>query len=122
MIRKFCKAFHVPGTLTANLNIRWIPPDNCQLLHVSGVTSNDAATTVDVGDAADAGLHVEDFDVGAGANTIHELADVQDFTEFETGQWPRIADGDTVVIAVDYDGDSGTAGHDLTLVLTFAEG
>lgn len=123
MIRKYAVEFHVPGTLTQDLDIRFNVPDNCQLLHISGVTSNDAATTIDVGDETNAALHVNDMDIGSGANEVHELANVQMYSEFELGQWPRIADGDTVVITVDWDGDSsGDAGQNTTLVLTFAEG
>ena len=36
--------------------------------------------------------------------------------------YPRIADGTVVCIALDYDGASGTAANDFTLVLTLAEG
>ena len=47
-------------------------------------------------------------------------------SEFDWGdfidQHPRIEDGDVVIITVDYDGATGTAAADLTLVLTFTEG
>ncbi len=122
MIREFDVAFHVPGAMAADLNIRWNAPDDCQLLHMSGVTSNDAATTIQIGDEATAALHLAAYDIGAGANTVHERGDASAFTDWATGQYPRIQDGDTVVVAVDHDGDGGTSGADLTLVLRFAEG
>ena len=47
-------------------------------------------------------------------------------SEFNWGdfvdQYPRIEDGDIVVITLDYDGDTGTAAADVTLILTFTEG
>lgn len=122
MIREFEKTIHVAGAMSAALDIRWNVPDDCQLLHVSAVTSNDAATTLTIGDEATAALHLAAWDVGAGAQTVHEKGDASAFTDFATGQYPRISDGDTIVIAVDHDGDSGTSGADLTLVLRFAEG
>lgn len=122
MIREFNVCIHVPGAMSADLDIRWNAPDNCTLLHVSGVTSNDAATLITVGDETTAALHLASWDVGAGANTVHEKGDVGAFSDFATTQFPRIADGDTIVIAVDYDGEQGTSGADLTLVLRFAEG
>ncbi|MFW9820000.1 MAG: hypothetical protein ACFFE5_10355 [Candidatus Thorarchaeota archaeon] len=57
-----------------------------------------------------------------------------DPVEFDADDWydsagnqpgvyfPHIADGTVVVVTVDYDGASGTAANDLTVVLTFAEG
>ncbi len=126
MQRKFTVTFHVPGESVAALSIRWIVADHCQLIHVSGCTSDDAATTIDIGDETDAGLHVEDMDIGSTANAVHQLpvlaaayANTGSFMEFETGQFPRIRDGDTIVIAVDTDQNPG---DDITIVLTFLEG
>ena len=124
MIREFNVGLHIPGTLGAGpYNIRWNAPDDCTLLHVSGVTSNDAATTITIGDETTAALHLAAWDIGAGAWTVHERGDASAFGDFATGQWPRILDGDTIVIAVDPNGpEQGTSGADLTLVLRFAEG
>jgi hypothetical protein len=38
------------------------------------------------------------------------------------GQYPSIDDGDVLVLTLDYDGSSGTAAADVTIVLTFSEG
>ena len=124
MIREFNVGFHIPGALGAGpFNIRWNAPDDCTLLHVSGVTSNDAATTMTIGDETTAALHLAAWDIGAGANTVHEKGNASAFSDFATGQYPRILDGDTIVIAVDPNGpEQGTSGADLTLVLRFAEG
>ena len=122
MIREFDVAFHIPGTMSANLNIRWNVPDNCTLLHVSAVTSTDDAATLTIGDETTAALHLAAWAFGLGANTVYERGDASAFGNFATGQWPRISDGDTIVIAVDHDGVGGTSGANLTLVLRFAEG
>ncbi len=122
MIREFNITIHVPGTMSADLDIRWNVPDNCQLLHVSACTSTDDAASLTIGDETTAALHLAAWVFGAGANTVAERGDASAFANFATGQYPRISDGDTIVIAVDHDGDGGTSGADLTLVLRFAEG
>jgi hypothetical protein len=122
MIREYNVAIHHPGAMSADLNIRWNVPDDTILQHVSGVTSNDCATTIQIGDENTANLHLAAADVGSGTNQVHEYGH-QTFSDFATGQHPRILDGDTIVIAVDFDGDAqGDPGEDLTLVLRFAEG
>lgn len=122
MIREFEKTIHIPGTMSADLNIRWNPPDDCTLLHVSAVTSTNDAASLTIGDETTAALHLAAWAFGLGANTVREKGDASAFSDFATGQYPRISDGDTVVIAVDHDGDGGTSGANLTLVLRFAEG
>ena len=122
MIREFDVAFHVTGTMAADLDIRWNVPDDCQLLHLSAVTSTDDASTMTIGDETTANLHLAAYAIGLGANTVYERGDASAFANWATGQYPRIQDGDTIVIAVDHDGDGGTSGANLTLVLRFAEG
>ena len=53
MQRKFTHAFHIPGTLSADLNIRFTVPSNCSLVHVSAVASNDSDATLAIGTSAD---------------------------------------------------------------------
>jgi hypothetical protein len=117
MIRTFQQTYHVPGTLSADLDIRYKAPMNCTLLHVSAVASNDSDATLTIGTSDDDDEFLDTTVIGdSQVPTEFELAD------FVGDQYPRIADGDVVVITVDYDGDSGTAADDLTLLLTFAEG
>ena len=124
MQRKFVQAFHVPGTLTANLDIRWIVPSGCQLVHVSAVASNASSATFTIGDGSDVDEYLTASDVGD-SQTPAEY-DGDDFVDSDgnshTRYYPAIADGATVNVAVNYDGDGGTAAADLTLVLTFVEG
>ena len=124
MLNKFQNTIHVPGSLTANLDIRFTVPSPCSLVHVSAVTSNDSDATMALGTSADTD----------GFLTASTIGDSQTPDEFDLDDWdgalvsdvgntpPRLADGDVFVITIDYDGSSGTAGDDLTIVLTFTEG
>ena len=124
MQRKFSHAFHVPGTLSANLDIRFTAPSGCQLVHVSAVASNDSDATFTIGDNSDADEYLTSSTVGD-SQTPAEY-DGDDFVDSDGNShncyYPAISDGTVVVITVDYDGDGGTAANDLTLVLTFVEG
>ena len=40
MLRKFSHAYHVPGTLSADLDIRFTVPSDCTLVHISAVAGN----------------------------------------------------------------------------------
>lgn len=120
----FQVAFHVTGSAAANLNMRWTAPCDCTLLHMSAVASNDSDATIIVGDSADTDEYLQSSVIGD-SNTPVEF-DGDDWYDTDGVQpgmyYPRIVDGTVVVITVDFDGDAGTAGDDITLVLTFAEG
>ena len=124
MNRIFQQTYHVAGTLSANLAITFKMPCDAQLLHASAVGSNGHDATLTIGDSSDA-----DEYLAAGA-----IGDSHSPAEFDADDWlnssgstddpyyPHLSDGDIIKIAVDYDGDGGTAIDDFTLVLTFAEG
>ena len=124
MQRVFQVPFHVPGTLSADLDIHWTAPFDCQLIHCSAVASNDSDGTIALGDSADtdeyltASVH--------GDSQVPAEYDHDDFVDSDgnthSRYYPHITDGTVVVITVDYDGDSGTAAADVTIVLTFTEG
>lgn len=117
MNRTFQQAYHVPGTLAANLSIVFKLPFDVQLVHVSANSSADSDATVTIGNAADADAYLQAFAVG------DEDAPAEvDRADFVGGQFPHIPRGTTVVVGVDFDGTGGTAADDLTLVLTFTEG
>jgi hypothetical protein len=116
MLRTFQQAFHIPGTLSANINIRYTAPMDCTLIHASAVASNDSDATIKIGTSDD-----DEFLTAAvigDSNTPVEFE--QD--DFVGDQYPRIEDDDVVIITIDFDGDGGTAAQNLTLLLTFAEG
>ena len=116
MNRTILHSYHLPGTLTANLDIRFTAHTNMSLLHVSAVASNDSDATLKIGTSADDDEFLAETTIGD-SGTPSEF-DWGDFID----QHPRIEDGDVVVVTVDYDGATGTAAADLTLVLTFLEG
>ena len=124
MQRVFQQAYHVTGTLGANVVARFTAPCNCTLLHVSAVASNDSDATIIVGDSADTDEYLQSAVIGdSGTPVEFDSADFRDTDgNQQTRYYPRIAVGTIVVVTVDFDGASGTAADDLTVVLTFAEG
>ena len=124
MQRKFVQTFHVPGALSANMDVRFTIPSPCELRHVSAVASNDSDATLALGTSADTDGFLAACVIGdSGTPVEKELADFDGALLTEAGKdYPRLSDGDVFVVTVDYDGASGTAGEDVTIVLTFAEG
>ena len=117
MQRKFTHAFHVPGTLGADLAIIFTAPSDCQLVHASAVASNNSDATLKLGTTSAAEAYLEDCVIGdTNVPVEKERAD------FVDTQFPRLSDGDVFLATLDYDGGSGTAANDFTLVLTFVEG
>ena len=114
MLRKFTHPYHIPGTLSANLNIRFTIPSDCTLLHVSAVASNDSDATLALGTSADTDGFLAACVIGD-SNTPVEKA-IADF------DGALLSDGDIFVATLDYDGAAGTAAADVTPVFTFAEG
>ena len=125
MQRKFVQSFHVPGDLSADLNVRFTAPSDCQLVHVSAVGSNAYAAGLNIGISTDTDGFIEKYDIGV-SNTPVEKEAITDFDGDEAGsQYPRISNGDIVVLELDYDyngGGSANASANVTIVLTFLEG
>ena len=124
MQRKFVHTIHVAGAAAADLNIRWYVPSDCSLVHVSAVASNDSDATINLGTSADVDGFLEACVIGDSATPVEkELADFDGDLLTNAGkEYPTLTDGDIFVIQVDFDGDEGTAGEDITIVLTFQEG
>ena len=122
--QRFTIAFHVAGTLSADLNIRWTAPVDCTLIHVSAVASNDSDALLTIGDSADADEYLVSAVIGDSNVPVESDGSVFVDTDGNTHTlyYPRIVDGTVVCIALDYDGASGTAANDFTIVLTFATG
>jgi len=124
MQRKFSHAFHIPGTLSANVNIRFTAPSGCQLVHVSAVGSNANDGLLIIGDSSDTDEYLTSSSIGD-SNVPAEF-DGDDFVDTSgnthSRYYPVISDGTVVVATLDYDGASGTATDDFTLVMTFVEG
>jgi len=124
MNRTFQQAYHIPGTLTANIAIKFTAHTNLSLIHVSAVASNDSDATLAIGNGDDADGYLAACVIGdSGVPVETELADFDGALITDPGhEYPRIEDGDVVQIDLDYDGGSGTAGQNVTIVLTFTEG
>lgn len=122
MQRKFSHAFHIPGTLAANVTITFTVPSDCQLVHVSAVSSNDSDATLMIGTSADTNGYITAGVIGDSGTPVQKEA----LTDFDgalaSNQFPHIVDGTIVVATLDFDGASGTAADDVTIVLTFLEG
>ena len=120
MHRKFVQAFHVPGTLAGDLNIRWTVPSDCQLVHVSADNSSAYAFGINIGTSSDTDAYLEKASAGYSNSPVEFDRD-----DFVGDQYPHITDGTVVVIEVDHDynaGGSATDSVDATIVLTFQEG
>lgn len=120
----FQQCFHIPGTLSANIAIRYTAACNCTLLHVAAVASNDSDATLKIGDSSDDDEYLTECTIGDSGTPVEKDGD--DFVDTSGNThnryYPRIADGTVVVITLDYDGDGGTAAQNVTIVLTLAEG
>jgi len=122
MNRVFQVAFHVPGTLTANLSLVWTAPFACQLVHVSSVGSNANDGLLTIGTTTDPDGYVTSHSIGDSDVPV-EKEGISGFAGALAGsQYPHIADGTVIQCVLDYDGAAGTATDDFTLVLTFTEG
>lgn len=124
MLRKFQQAYHIPGTLGADVAIKLTAPSDCTLRHVSAVASNNSDATLKIGTSADDDGFLTAAVIGdSGTPVEFELADFDGALLTEAGKdFPRISDGDVVTLDLDHDGAGGTAAADVTIVLTFAEG
>lgn len=118
MLRPFQQSYHIPGTLTANIVITFTAPFNCVLRHVSVGGSNANDATLKIGTSADDDEFLTATAIGDSGTPV----EFDEAGDFRYDVWPRIEDGDKVICTIDYDGSSGTAAHDVTLVLTFEEG
>jgi hypothetical protein len=116
-MRLYQVPFHVPGTLAANVSIVWTAPFDCQLVHVSAVGSNANSGLITIGTTSTADAYLASASIGD-SNVPVEFGR----TDFVGDQYPHIADGTVIAIALDYDGAGGTATANFTLVLTFEVG
>ena len=122
MNRVFQTAFHIPGTLAADVNIRWTAPFACQLIHVGAVGSNANDAELTVGTSADTDGYIAAFAIGDSNTPVEKEALTEFAGALADSQYPHIADGTILVLTLDHDGDGGTAAADVTIVLTFTEG
>ena len=119
-VRVYQNAFHVPGTLAADLAIRFTVPFDCQLIHISAVSSDADAAGLTVGNSTTAAAYLAKASCGVSGTPVEFDRD-----NFVDGQYPHIAKGTIFAAAVDHDYNAGGGASDsadLTLVFTFTEG
>jgi len=110
-------SFHTPGALSANANIRFTALRTMTLQHVSVVGSNASDATIDIGISTDTDSILDGSAFGD-SNTPATYSRSNFASTNETG---LVNAGEIVVITIDFDGASGTAVADSTIVLTFTE-
>lgn len=117
MQRLFQTIFHFPGTLAANITPKWTSPINCTLIHVSAVASNNSDATLKIGTSADDDIFLVAAVIGDSGTPVEF-----ERSSFVGTQFPRIADGDIIIVTLDFDGAAGTAAANVTIEMTFLEG
>jgi hypothetical protein len=108
---------HVPGTLAANITFHFKAPFDLQLIGVQAVGSNAHDATLKVGTTSDDDAYLTAKNVGDSAVSAE-----WDRDDFVGTQFPHISAGTVILVTVDYDGSSGTAVQNLTVVLIFTAG
>jgi hypothetical protein len=111
-------SFHVPGTLAANVDVRFAVPVDCRVVHVSAVASNDSDATMTFGVSGDTDSILAATTIGD--NAVPAVFDRDSWAA--ANETAELVKGDTAVLTVDFDGSSGTAAADLTVVVTALEG
>lgn len=116
--RHFGRMVHVPGALSADLEITLSVPVDCRIHRISAVASNDSDAEITLG------IDAQNDDILSGET----IGDSGTPVVFDVDDWgadnplAQLSKGDVLVIAVDFDGDNGTAAQDLTLDIDFLEG
>ena len=118
MLRPFIYPIHIPGTLTANITVRWTTPMDCTLQQVSAVASNDSDALLKIGTAVDDDAFLQLTAIGDSGVPV-EFTAPDSFRYLAT---PRIRKGDVVIFTLDFDGAGGTAAQNVTIVGAFEEG
>jgi len=108
---------HFGGTLAANQTICWTMPCAATLLEVSASGSNTNDATLKVGTTSDDDAYLVAFAIGDGnVPVVKAGADQVD------GQAMQIANNTVMLLTLDYDGASGTAAANVTILVTMLTG
>lgn len=111
-------SFHVPGTLAANVNVRFAVPVDCRVVHISAVASNDSDATMTFGVSSDTDSILASTTIGD--SNVPAVFDRDNWAA--ANETAEFAKGDIAVLTVDFDGAAGTAAADLTVTITALEG
>lgn len=108
----------VPGTLTADVVLRFVAPFGMQLVKVTAYTDNALTFILDIGTQADPDAYLDAAGVTGVTATTTEFGR----TDFVDDQYPKIADGDEIIATIDFDGGAGNDSANVCVVLWFYEG
>jgi hypothetical protein len=116
-------SYHIPGTLGADLDIRFKAPFDMQLVKVTAQGSNTAAAGLSIGTASDATAHLAKSSIGV-SNTAVDF-DFDNFATYTNKAYPRISKDAYLCLALDYDyngGGGANASANVTLTLHLLKG
>ena len=119
---RFTVHVHLPGTLSANQQGAFQLPCGATLTEVSACGSNVNSATLQVGTSADAdGILTAQ---AIGDSSVPIVWDRGDFNGalVESNQFPALDDDTIVTWVLDFDGASGTAAANVSILFTFLEG
>jgi hypothetical protein len=109
--------------MAANAVAYWRTPCPLTLVHISATASNAASSTVRVGTSSDDDGYITAFAVGQSATpVVKDRGDFDGALNADANECPHIARDTVLAVTVDYDGSSGTAGQNVSVILTFVEG
>ncbi len=113
----FTISYHTPGALAANHVFKFKLPIDAQLVFISAGGTNSNNGIIDVGPSTDTDGYLDAKDIGdSGTPALFGKSD------FVGAEYPHITAGTIITASLDYDGASGTATNDYSLVLGFLEG
>lgn len=106
------------GTLAANRTCRWKAPFDCHIKQIDAVASNDSDATLKVGTTADDDKFLAAYAIGDSEVPVTKT--VSNF--LSTGETGKLSKGDVLLLTIDFDGSSGTAGQMVDIGITLTEG
>lgn len=110
--------WHIPGTLTANIDIRFTAAFDFTIKEISAVASNDSDATLAVGISTDTDSVLVATTIGDS-----QVPSVKTRSNWATTNPNGIINNDEVVVlTLDFDGAAGTAAQNVTIVMTILEG
>ena len=110
--------FHIPGTLTANINMRFTAAYDFRVKEVSAVASNASDASLEVGISSDVDSILATYDIGD--SDVPIVKKVADFAS--TNSDGIVSAGEIFVLTLDFDGAVGVAGQNVTIVVSILEG
>ncbi len=115
---RFPVVFHLPGTLAANVTPVFKAPCDLTLVSVQGAAGNASSATLKVGTTASDAAYLAAFAIGQSGAPVEKAARA----DFVGGQFPNIPKGTALQFTLDFDGASGTAAQNVTILAAFLEG